>query len=84
MSKVWLVTGCSRGLGREIARAVLAAGHRLVATARSPRELDFLPSSERLRTVALDVTDGASSGGASKWRLPRTRTTGEGGAPSIR
>ena len=37
MSKVWLVTGCSRGLGRELAQAVLAAGHRLVATARDPR-----------------------------------------------
>lgn len=61
MSKVWLVTGCSRGLGREIARAVLAAGHRLVATARNPRELDFLQPSERLRTVALDVTDGAQA-----------------------
>src|SRR5580698_7037220 len=61
MSKVWLVTGCSRGLGREIALAALAAGHRLVATARNPRELDFLPPSERLRTVALDVTDGAQA-----------------------
>jgi len=47
MSKVWLVTGCSRGLGREIALAALAAGHRLVATARNPRELDFLQPSER-------------------------------------
>lgn len=57
MSKVWLVTGCSRGLGREIAQAVLAAGHRLVATSRAVRDLDGLPASERLRTVALDVTD---------------------------
>lgn len=29
MSKVWLITGCSRGLGGELAQAVLAAGHRL-------------------------------------------------------
>ena len=61
MSKVWLVTGCSRGLGREIALAVLAAGHRLVATAREPRDLAFLPPSDRLRTVGLDVTDPAAA-----------------------
>ena len=60
MSKVWLVTGCARGLGRELALAVLAAGHRLVATAREPRDLGFLPASDRLRTCALDVTDAAA------------------------
>ena len=37
MSKVFFLTGSSRGLGREIAAAALAAGHRLVATARRPR-----------------------------------------------
>ncbi|HEY5307308.1 MAG TPA: short-chain dehydrogenase/reductase, partial [Casimicrobiaceae bacterium] len=37
MCKVWLITGCSRGLGRELAQSVLAAGHRLVATARDLR-----------------------------------------------
>jgi NAD(P)-dependent dehydrogenase (short-subunit alcohol dehydrogenase family) len=61
MSKVWLVTGCSRGLGREVALAVLAAGDRLVATARAPRDLAFLTPSDRLRTVALDVTDAAAA-----------------------
>lgn len=61
MSKVWFVTGCSRGLGREIARAVLGAGHRLVATARRRGDLEFLPPGDQLRTVALDVTDGASA-----------------------
>jgi NAD(P)-dependent dehydrogenase (short-subunit alcohol dehydrogenase family) len=61
MSKVWLITGCARGLGRELAEAVLAAGHRLVATARDPRALAFLPPGERLRTIALDVTDAAAA-----------------------
>jgi len=61
MSKVWFVTGCSRGLGREIARAVLAAGHRLVATARNRRDLDALGASDRLLTLPLDVTDGAAA-----------------------
>ena len=34
MSKVWLVTGSAKSLGRNIAEAVLASGARLVATAR--------------------------------------------------
>jgi NAD(P)-dependent dehydrogenase (short-subunit alcohol dehydrogenase family) len=61
MSKVWLITGCSRGLGRALAQAVLGAGHRLVATAREPGALAFLEPSERLRIVALDVTDAAAA-----------------------
>jgi NAD(P)-dependent dehydrogenase (short-subunit alcohol dehydrogenase family) len=61
MSKVWLITGCSRGLGRALAQAVLAAGHRLVATARATDDLEFPGAGERLRTVALDVTDGAAA-----------------------
>src|SRR5512142_2921164 len=64
MPRVWLITGCSRGLGRHLAEAVLAAGHRLVATARDPRTLAFLPRSDRLRTAALDVTDPAASSAA--------------------
>ncbi|HIH2640758.1 TPA: SDR family NAD(P)-dependent oxidoreductase, partial [Burkholderia cenocepacia] len=39
MSKVWLVTGAARGLGRAISEAVLAAGDRLVAGARDPARL---------------------------------------------
>ncbi|RYE81512.1 MAG: SDR family NAD(P)-dependent oxidoreductase, partial [Myxococcales bacterium] len=61
MSKVWLITGCSRGLGRELAQAVLAAGDRLVATARDPRDLAYLSPGDRLRTVALDVTDAEAA-----------------------
>jgi len=61
MSKVWMITGCSRGLGRELATAVLGAGDRLVATAREPRDLASLPSSDRLRSMPLDVTDAAAA-----------------------
>lgn len=64
MSKVWLITGCSRGLGRALAQAVLAAGHRLVATARDAADLSALGASDRLRTVALDVTDAEAARGA--------------------
>ena len=59
MSQVWLITGSSRGLGRALAEAVLAAGHRLVATARNPKQLTDLVEryGDRIRAVALDVTD---------------------------
>ncbi|MEU8179309.1 oxidoreductase [Micromonospora sp. NPDC049044] len=59
MPRVWLITGCSRGLGRALAEAVLADGDHLVATARTPSQLDALSDryGERVRTVALDVTD---------------------------
>jgi NAD(P)-dependent dehydrogenase (short-subunit alcohol dehydrogenase family) len=39
MSKVWLITGSSRGLGRHLAETVLSAGHQVVATARRPEQL---------------------------------------------
>jgi NAD(P)-dependent dehydrogenase (short-subunit alcohol dehydrogenase family) len=60
MSQVWLITGSSRGLGRALAEAVLAAGHRLVATARNPAQLTGLVEryGDRVRAVALEVTRG--------------------------
>jgi NAD(P)-dependent dehydrogenase (short-subunit alcohol dehydrogenase family) len=53
---VYLITGSSRGLGRAIAEAALAAGHHVVATARRPEQLDDL-AGDRLVAVSLDVTD---------------------------
>jgi NAD(P)-dependent dehydrogenase (short-subunit alcohol dehydrogenase family) len=63
MSKVWLITGSSRGLGLALAKAVLADGHRLVATARNPDDLRDLVEQhrDRIRAVALDVTDEAAA-----------------------
>jgi NAD(P)-dependent dehydrogenase (short-subunit alcohol dehydrogenase family) len=63
MSKVWLITGSSRGLGRELARVVLDAGHRLVATARKVEDLRDLAARYEgtVRPVALDVTDLAAA-----------------------
>jgi len=56
--KVWLITGASRGLGFEIARAALAAGDQVVATVRKqPGQLaDALQHHRQLRVVELDVT----------------------------
>lgn len=58
-TKTVLITGCSSGYGLETARHFLAQGWNVVATMRTPRE-DVLPASERLRVLALDVTDPAS------------------------
>ena len=63
MSRVFFLTGASRGLGRAIAEAVLNRGHRLVATARDPRSLGDLVAShgDRILALALDVTDPAAA-----------------------
>ncbi|WP_454719014.1 SDR family oxidoreductase [Caulobacter segnis] len=58
MSKVWFVTGSGRGLGVEIARKALAAGHAVVATGRDPEAvLTAIGAHDNLLTVALDITD---------------------------
>jgi NADP-dependent 3-hydroxy acid dehydrogenase YdfG len=56
---VWLITGASRGFGREIARQALDRGDAVVATARQPdRVAEALPGyGDRLLAAALDVTD---------------------------
>ncbi|WP_326835634.1 SDR family NAD(P)-dependent oxidoreductase [Amycolatopsis rhabdoformis] len=61
MSKVWLVTGSSRGLGRAVVEEVLAAGHDVVATARTVEALKDLDEryGEHLLRFPLDVTDPA-------------------------
>jgi NAD(P)-dependent dehydrogenase (short-subunit alcohol dehydrogenase family) len=68
MSQVWLITGSSRGLGRALAHAVLAGGHKLVATARNPAQLGDLVGRYRdqVRAIALDVTDPRAAGDAIK------------------
>lgn len=59
MSKVWLITGSARGLGREILEAALAAGEQVLATARDVKRLDDLKAKygDKLETFVLDVTD---------------------------
>ncbi|WP_328351904.1 oxidoreductase [Mycobacterium sp. NBC_00419] len=55
----WLITGCSTGIGREIARAALESGHSVVVTARRTETItDFVDEfGDRAVAVALDVTD---------------------------
>ncbi|NRG42633.1 SDR family oxidoreductase [Rathayibacter sp. VKM Ac-2835] len=60
-SKVWLITGSSRGMGTEFARRALEVGHRVIATGRNAdRVRDALGEHENLLPVSLDATDPAS------------------------
>ena len=63
MTTTWLITGTSRGFGRQLAEAVLAAGNNLVATARNTATLDYLAAKygDQIRPFALDVTDAAQA-----------------------
>jgi NAD(P)-dependent dehydrogenase (short-subunit alcohol dehydrogenase family) len=63
MSKVWLITGASRGLGRAFTEAALKAGDRVVAGARNPEQLAEIEKSygENIRAVQLDVTSEAQA-----------------------
>ncbi|HEY4381410.1 MAG TPA: oxidoreductase [Acidobacteriaceae bacterium] len=68
MPQVWLVTGSSRGLGRAIVEAGLAAGNKVLATARDIESLTELPErfGEQIKLFALDVTDEAAAANAVK------------------
>ena len=59
--QVWFITGCSTGLGLELARQVLASGRHAVVTARDKGRLDALVAlaPERALALDLDVNDGA-------------------------
>ena len=58
---VWFITGCSSGFGRELVKAVIAHGWRVVATARNPARIaDLVEGHEdRALALALDVTKPA-------------------------
>ncbi|SNS68200.1 NADP-dependent 3-hydroxy acid dehydrogenase YdfG [Asanoa hainanensis] len=68
-NRVWLITGCSSGFGREIALAAAAAGDRVMATARRPAALSDLAEHEHIRTTTMDVTDPDSIARAVKATL---------------
>lgn len=60
--QVWIITGASRGLGADIARSALAAGHRVVATARDAGAVTVaLGAHDDLLALPLDVTDADAS-----------------------
>lgn len=58
-SKVWFITGCSTGFGREIAKKVIAAGYQVVVTARNITQIEDLAAGnpENVLALTVDVTD---------------------------
>lgn len=71
MSKVWFITGSSRGFGAELVRAVLDHGDRVVATARRPEQVRTLVEGyeDRARVFALDVTDAEAAAAAVEFAV---------------
>ena len=60
--KVWFITGAGRGMGIDIAKAALAAGHAVVATGRNPDKAALaVGENENLLAVNLDVTNPADA-----------------------
>jgi NAD(P)-dependent dehydrogenase (short-subunit alcohol dehydrogenase family) len=72
MRKVWLITGASRGLGADIAKAALAAGHAVVASGRdTDRVSSALGRSHELLAVKLDVTSRSDAEAAVRAAVDR-------------
>jgi len=70
--KVWLVTGAGRGMGVDIAKAALAAGHAVVATGRNTDTVTAaLGQDDDLLAVKLDVTDPADAQAAVQAAVER-------------
>ncbi len=68
MSKVWLITGCSTGFGRELAKNVLSSGNKAIVTARNTDDIkDIIAGNEdNAIAVKLDVTKPAEITAAVK------------------
>lgn len=61
MSKVWFITGCSTGFGRELSKQVLATGNKVVVTARKVADVQDIVAGNEANAIAvtLDVTKPA-------------------------
>ena len=71
-SRVWFITGASRGFGLETARAALARGDQVVATARKPESITAVLGEHRnLLPVGLDVTDEDQAVAAARAAVER-------------
>ena len=70
--KVWFITGAGRGMGVDIAKAALDAGHKVVATGRNiDKVTQAIGESADLLVVKLDVTNPADAGSAVKSVIDR-------------
>jgi NAD(P)-dependent dehydrogenase (short-subunit alcohol dehydrogenase family) len=72
----WLITGCSTGLGRALAQAVLAAGHNAVVTARNAAAVEDIAAAhpETGLVLPLDVTNTAQKRTTATSGVCSTRT----------
>jgi NAD(P)-dependent dehydrogenase (short-subunit alcohol dehydrogenase family) len=71
-NKVWFITGAGRGMGVDIAKAALAAGHQVVATGRNTDTVTkAVGESDYLLVVKLDVTSTADAEAAVKAAVER-------------
>jgi len=74
-NKVWLITGAGRGMGIEIAKAALTAGHKVVATGRNTDKVaKALGKADDLLIVKLDVTKLSDAEAAVKAAVERFGT----------
>jgi NAD(P)-dependent dehydrogenase (short-subunit alcohol dehydrogenase family) len=72
MSKVWFITGAARGMGVDFAKAALAAGHKVVASARAAERVSkALGASKDLLAVELDITRPADAEAAVRAAVDR-------------
>jgi NAD(P)-dependent dehydrogenase (short-subunit alcohol dehydrogenase family) len=70
--KIWFITGASRGMGVDFAKAALEAGHAVVASGRDPRRVtSALGDSDNLLPVKLDVTRLADAEAAMRAAVDR-------------
>jgi NAD(P)-dependent dehydrogenase (short-subunit alcohol dehydrogenase family) len=70
--KVWIVTGAGRGMGIDIVKAALAAGHAVVASGRNPdRVSSAIGAHQDLLAIRLDVTDPVDADAAVKAAVGR-------------
>jgi NAD(P)-dependent dehydrogenase (short-subunit alcohol dehydrogenase family) len=71
-NKVWFITGAGRGMGIDLAKAALAAGHRVVATGRNTDKVSkVLGENENLLVVRLDITKPSDAEAAVKVAVDR-------------
>jgi NAD(P)-dependent dehydrogenase (short-subunit alcohol dehydrogenase family) len=70
--KTWIITGAGRGLGVDIAKAALTAGHNVVATGRNPAAVaEALGDADNLLVAKLDVTSSKDAKAAAEAAVER-------------
>ena len=72
MTRTWMITGAGRGMGVDIAKAALAAGHAVVATGRDPQRVGAaIGPHDELLAVTLNVTEPADAEAAVQAAVER-------------